>query len=337
MIDVHRHYLAAPLREALESRSAPPRINESEHGAMIEYGQGSGHRLLPEMIDLARGREAMERDGIEHAVLSVGIPGVDWFGPEDGVSVARQVNDELAALCRADPARISAVAVVPMQAAERASSELERAVGLGLRGAIVYSNVAGRGLDEPEFQSLFEAAAALEVPLMIHPTYPLSAATMDAYALIPSLGFLVDSTTAVLRLVLDGVFERHPELKLYLCHAGALLPQLAGRIDYEASRLPGGMGALTTPPSEQLARIHTDAVCAWAPALRSALELVGRERVMFGSDHPFWEAERTLETLDAAGLTAEVRADVLSANASRLFGVPRSADPPAGAGTQGGR
>ena len=303
---------------------------------VIEYGPGSGHRLLPEMTDLALGREAMERAGIEHALLSVNVPGVDWFPTEDGVPLARAVNDELAAVCRIDPA-LSAVAVLPMQAPDRAPAELERAAGLELCGAMVFSNVAGRSLAEPEFAPLFEAAAALGVPLMIHPTHPLSAATMDAYALIPSLGFLVDSTTAVLRLVLDGLFERHPGLKLYLCHAAGLLPQLAGRIDYEASRLPGGMGALTAPPSEQLARIHTDAVCAWAPALRSAVDLVGPKRVMFGSDYPFWDAERTLETIEAAGFSAEVRADILSANASGLFGVPSSAEPSSGALSQEGR
>jgi aminocarboxymuconate-semialdehyde decarboxylase len=337
VIDVHRHYLASSLRQALAERSELPRISEGEDRTMLAYGRGSGHQLLPAMTDLDLQREAMERDGIEHAVLSVGIPGVDWFAPEDGVSVARQVNDELAAICRAEPPRLSALAVLPMQAPEDALAELERAVGLGLRGAVVYSNVAGRSLAEPEFLPLFEVATKLDVPIMVHPTYPLSASAMDAYALIPTMGFLVDSTTTVLRLVLGGLFERHPEVKLYLCHAGGLLPQLAGRIDYEASRLPGGMGALTAPPSEQLARIHTDAVCAWAPALRSTLELVGPKRVMFGSDYPFWAAERTLETLEAAELPPAARADVLGRNAAGLFGIPLPPRPVAGAGPQEGR
>lgn len=304
---------------------------------MIEYGKGNAHPLLPEMTDLELQREAMERAGIEHAVLSVNVPGVDWFEPQEAVAVARDVNDELGAVCRHDPAGLSAVAVLPMQSPQQALAELERAVGLGLRGAIVYSNVAGRSLGEPEFWPLFEAAAALDIPIMIHPTYPLSAATMDAYALIPSVGFLVDSTTAVLRLVLGGLFERHPELKLYMCHAAGLLPQLAGRIDYEASRAPGGMGALTVPPSEALARIYTDAVCAWSPALRSALELLGPDRIMFGSDYPFWAPERTIETIEAAEFAPQVQAEVLSANAARLFGVASSLDPPASASPQEGR
>src|SRR5829696_1286118 len=112
MIDVHRHYLASPLREALESRSAPPRICETERGAMIEYGRRNGHPLLAAMTDLGLQREAMERDGIEHAVLSVGIPGLDWAAPREGVSLSRQVNDELAGLCRPDPTRLSALAVL---------------------------------------------------------------------------------------------------------------------------------------------------------------------------------------------------------------------------------
>ncbi|MEY2461738.1 MAG: aminocarboxymuconate-semialdehyde decarboxylase, partial [Acidimicrobiaceae bacterium] len=202
-----------------------------------------------------------------------------------------------------------------------AAAELERTAAAGFRGALVYSNVAGHPLDEPRFRVVFDAAGELGVPIFVHPTYPLTASTLDAYALIPTLGFLVDTTTAALRVVLDGLYERHPGFKLVLAHAGSLLPQIAGRVDYEAERAPGGVGACTTKPSEQLALIYTDTVCVSPAALRSALDLVGPDRMMFGSDYPFWDPRRTLATLADTDLEPAVAAGVHSRNARSVFGL----------------
>jgi aminocarboxymuconate-semialdehyde decarboxylase len=187
---------------------------------------------------------------------------------------------------------------------------------------MIYSNVAGRHLDEPKLRVVFDAAAQLEAPIYIHPTFPLTAGTVDAYALIPTLGFMFDTTTAALRLVLDGLFERHPDFRLVLAHAGSLLPQLAGRIDYEAARHANGRGALSVDPSEHLRLIHTDSVCVWPPALRSTLELLGPERVMFGSDYPFWNPDRSFATLGAAGLDSKTVTAIREVNARRLFRLP---------------
>jgi len=318
-VDVHTHYLADALVSALERRRDLPRISTRDGERMIEYGEGNAHPLLPAMVDIDRQLGEMSEDGIEFAVLSVNVPGADWFPASDGIAVAREVNDELADLIQRHPARLGALALLPMQAPEAAADELERAVKLGLRGAMVYSNVAGRALDDSEFQAVFDAAAKLDVPIMIHPTYPLSASLVDAYALIPTLGFLFDTSTAALRLILGGAFERHPELKLVLCHAGSLIPHIVGRIDYEASRDPKGFGALSVPPSEHLRLLYTDTVCVWPPAIRSALELLGPDRIMFGTDYPFWEPGRTLQTLGEAKLSEREAEAINRRTAERLF------------------
>jgi predicted TIM-barrel fold metal-dependent hydrolase len=319
LVDVHTHYLPQTLVDALARRADLPRISGPAEARVIEYGAGNVHPVLPAMSDLALRRAEMDRDGIDIAVLAVNVPGLDWFPDEEGPAVARAVNDELADVVAASGGRLAALAALPMQVPQAAAAELERAVGRGFRGATIYSNVAGRGLDDPAFRDLFAAAARLDVPLLLHPTYPLSAAILDAYALIPTVGFLVDTTTATLRLVLDGLYDRHPDFKLVVCHTGSLLPQLAGRIDYEAARDPNGLGALSGPPSEHLRLLYTDCVCVWAPALRSAVDLLGPDRVMFGSDYPFWDPGRSVATLEAAGLGAEVTERVRSATARRLF------------------
>jgi aminocarboxymuconate-semialdehyde decarboxylase len=318
-IDIHTHYLAAALVSALESSSARARITSGPDGRMIEYGEGNVHPLLPTMIDIDRQLEEMEEQAIDFALLSVNVPGVDWFEPDAGIAVAREVNDELVALVARHPQRLQALATLPMQAPEDAAAELERAVGLGLPGAMVYSNAAGRALDGEEYEVVFATAARLDAPIMIHPTYPLSARLVDAYALIPTIGFLFDTSTAALRLILGGLYERHPDIKLILCHTGSLLPQIAGRIDYEASRDPNGLGAISVTPSEHIRRLYTDTVCVWPPAIRAALELFGVDHMMFGTDYPFWEPRRTIDTLEAAGLSGAETEAIDRGTAERLF------------------
>jgi predicted TIM-barrel fold metal-dependent hydrolase len=321
LVDIHSHFLPGTLVTALERRDQLPRISDGPRGRAIEYGEGNIHPVLPAMADVEMRLRDMDAQGIELALLGVNVPGVDWFPVTDGPAVARAVNDELADLVHARPSRLAAMATLPMQAPEAAAAELERAAGLGFRGAMIYSNVAGQALDQPEFEVVFDAAARTELPIFIHPTFPLSAATVRAYALIPTLGFMFDTTTAALRLVLGGVYERHPELKLVLAHAGSLIPQLVGRIDYEASRDPDGLGALSVPPSDQLRLLYTDTVCVWPPALRSTLAFFGPERIMFGSDYPFWDPARTSATIDEAGFDQPLREAIASENARRVFGL----------------
>jgi aminocarboxymuconate-semialdehyde decarboxylase len=124
-----------------------------------------------------------------------------------------------------------------------------------------------------------------------------------------------------MRLVLGGLYERHPDFKLVLAHSASLVPQLVGRIDYEAARAPGGTGKLSVAPSEALARIYTDSVCVWPPALRSTLEFLGPEHIMFGSDYPFWDPQKSFDALDGAGFPDAVLDAVRSGNARRLFGL----------------
>jgi predicted TIM-barrel fold metal-dependent hydrolase len=321
-IDVHTHYLAATLVQALERRTELPMITADGDTRLVHYGKGNIHPVLPAMGDVELRLREMDAQGIDVAVLSTNIPGVDWFPVADSAAVARDINDELAALVKAHPDRFVALTVLPMQDPEAAAAELERTVAAGFRGAMVYSNVAGERLDAAERRVVFDVAAKLDTAIYIHPTFPLTAGTLDAYALIPTLGFMFDTTTAALRLVLDGLYERHPDFKLVLGHAASLLPQLAGRIDYEAERHAGGRGVLSSDPSEQLRLIYTDCVCVWPPALRSAVELVGSERMMFGSDYPFWDPERSLQTMQDTGFDEPLSEAIYHGNAERLFGIP---------------
>jgi predicted TIM-barrel fold metal-dependent hydrolase len=314
----------------LEARSDPPLIVRRDGKRFVQYASGTGYPLVEEMVDVDRKLAAMDEGGVGYSVLSVNIPGLDWFDRAEAGAIARAVNDELVDIVHGHPDRFGAFAALPLQAPDAAVAELERAVGQGLHGTMLYSNVAGRPLDEPEFRPVFEVAAELDTAILLHPTLPLSAPSLAAYALVPVIGFLFDTATATLRLILDGIFERHPDLKLILGHLGSVLPYVIGRIDYESMRLPGGTGALSGPPSEQIRRLRIDTVSNWPPAIRLAIDFFGAERILFATDHPFWEMRLAHRALDELDLTPGQRESIESANAVALLGLSDDASGPTG-------
>jgi aminocarboxymuconate-semialdehyde decarboxylase len=320
VIDCHSHFLSSALLEALERRQEAPRVYDSGGQRMIQYGDGMVRRIAPTMADFDAKLVKMEEDGIDAMVVSTSVPGVDWFSKEDGPVVAAAINDELCQLVRDNPGRVAAMAALPIQSGEAAAAELERGVGMGMAGGVLFSNLAGRTIDEPEFQQIFATAEKLDVPIMIHPTYPLCIKTFDAYSMQSMLGYLVDTTAAVLRLVLGGLYERHPKTKIYLTHAGSLLPYMIGRIDNGAGKFSDEK-PLEAKPSVYIKKLYTDTICNNAPTLRMAHEFFNDGRLMFGTDAPFWDPAINFATVDELGLDDAERKDLVAGNAATLFGL----------------
>lgn len=315
-IDVHRHLMPKALLAGLRGRSAPPRVLDAGEVEVVDCG-GFVYPLFAGLLDLPGLLASAARDGIATSLLVPPPPGVAGLPRGDAISVARASNDELAALVTAHDGRLAALSVLPLEHPEAAVEEMRRAAALGLAGAQLLSNAGGRPLDEPRFRPLFAAAAELDHPLALHPTVPLDRGVLGEYGLLSTLGFVFDTTVCTVRLVLDGLFERQPDLKLLLPHVGATIPFLLGRIDCE-SRL-FGTAALSAPPSEQLRMLHLDSICESPAALRLALAEYGAERILFGSDEPLWSAESGLRVIDDAGLDPDERDKVLRTNAIHLF------------------
>jgi aminocarboxymuconate-semialdehyde decarboxylase len=317
LIDVHSHYLPRALATALGKRGVPPLIRDG----FIEYGAGSGTPLSSGFTDIDSIAARMDEARIDHAVLSVTIPGVDWFDEAEAAAVAAACNDETLAIVATDPKRFSGLATVPMHSPALAAAELRRAIGLGLKGAMIYSNVAGAYLDTPDRRVFFDAAAELDVPVMLHPTYPVCAAPTMTGGLMEIAGFLFDTTAAALRLVFDGLYERHPDFKFFVPHAGSFIPYFTGRIDMVAEARPGAMGALSVRPSEHIRRFYVDTVTAGPQSVRFCCDFFGADRLMHGTDHPFWPMSSGPMALQDAGLSAAERAQVECDTAARLFGI----------------
>ena len=128
LIDVHSHYMPRALARALEARSAAPRIFRTDGKTLIDYGERSGAPLLPVFFEPELILERMDEAAIDHAVLSVTIPGVDWLDPDEAEEVAKASNEETAAIVARNPDRFSGLATVPLQAPERATRVLQHAI-----------------------------------------------------------------------------------------------------------------------------------------------------------------------------------------------------------------
>jgi aminocarboxymuconate-semialdehyde decarboxylase len=129
----------------------------------------------------------------------------------------------------------------------------------------------------------------------------------------------METTICVLRLVFTGLYERHPDFKLVAPHLGAAMPYLLGRIDYETSRYPNAGTTLSIPPSEHLRRVYLDSVSVWPPAVRLVLDVFGAHRLLFGTDAPFWDRQKSVDTIHAVGLDEGDLERVLATNAETLF------------------
>jgi predicted TIM-barrel fold metal-dependent hydrolase len=322
VVDAHIHFLPPALLKVFMTRTKPPRAERQDGRLALDFGDGYVERIDARLTEPEHLLENLHRAGIDIACLSINQPGVLRLAAPEARAVAREANDELAELVGGSRGALEGLATLPWQATDAAVDELARAASLGLKGAMVCSNVAGRPLDEPSFDATFEAAASLSMPLLLHPTVPAQVSALSEYGLICAAGFLFDTTTAVLRMVFAGTFERHPGLKMILAHAGSLLPLLTGRADREYARnalpcaLPEGRR-----PSDYVRRLYTDTIAGSPRALELAIELLGADRVCFGSDYPFGNQPEALDLVMATSLPGETISAICGRNAAELFGL----------------
>lgn len=276
----------------------------------------SGHRSPETRI------KAMDAAGVDMQVLTLTTPGVHIETRSRGVALASLVNDAFADIVSRYPSRFVALAALPLQDAPASVRELERAVTqLGLRGATLFTNVNGGPLDALELWPLYEKAVELDVPLFLHPTSPVGVEGMEAYRLAPLVGFPLDTTLAITRLVFSGVLERWPELKVVLSHLGGAVPYLAERIDRGFKAYPECQSNLSRPPSQIFKQLYMDTVAFLPQALLFALDFAGADRLVLGSDYPhqIGDLPGSVRAIEALPIADEDRDKILGQNAARLL------------------
>ena len=248
----------------------------------------------------------MEEDGIDMQVLSLVSPGVQVFDGPGATALAKRVNDELYKILKKHPKKFAGLATIAPQEPEKAADELERAVKeLGMKGACINSHTQGEYLDGKKYRVIFEKLERLGVPLYIHPRTP-SPAMIKPYLTYPALaaamnGFAAEVSLHALRLIMSGLFDEHPGVKIILGHLGEGLPFWLWRLDNRYFKMPQGMN-IKKKPSQYIKEnfFITTSGNFSVPAFFCAYMELGIDQILFAVDHPFEsnkEAVQFMETL----------------------------------------
>jgi predicted TIM-barrel fold metal-dependent hydrolase len=195
----------------------------------------------------------------------------------------------------------------------RAANELK------LRGVVLYSHIQGKPVDSPEFEPFFARAQALDLPLVLHPSTPSWGSVLQDYSMIPMIGFMLDTSIAMLRLILGGVMERYPRLTIVHPHAGGVLPYLMGRVVEQTEMKGRGREHITLHPDDYYHRVYFDLVTPSQQAVEFAYRFAGADRLLFGSDHPWVDPQVFLELVKSLPISPEERAKIDAENAIRVF------------------
>lgn len=309
-IDFHHHFVPAIYRDTLKA-------NGITDVGQVPFPDWSAPQMFQRMDTL----------GIEKALLSLSAPGV-WFGKLPlAIDLAQRCNDLIATYRRDNPGRIGGFATLPLPDVDAALREYERTRALGLEGVVLLTNYGGRYLSDPALFPVLEALDRDKALVFLHPNMPPGADQLPMSLPPPILEFVFDTTRTVADMIFTGVLDRFPNIRWVVSHLGGALPYVAWRLSmietsprsaYAAFREKG-----RTVNSYLRALNYDTAVSSGPAAMKAALELVGPERLVYGSDVPFGAfdfLQATTAALDAdPSLDARAHAMIDRTNGERLL------------------
>jgi aminocarboxymuconate-semialdehyde decarboxylase len=321
-IDVHNHFYPHEYIEELKKGKGYASVSTDKQGRLLIHYTGDYNVVVGPHINIDDRLKGMDQNDIDMQLLTLTTPGVEREAPTRGVKLAKLTNDGFAEIIDEHPDRFTALATLPLQDPPAAVEELDRSVNdLGLKGAMLLSNVNGKPLDSPEFMPVYERAVKLDVPMYIHPTSPINDKSMDDYRLVPMIGFGIDTSLAVLRMVFSGVMKKLPNLKIVASHVGGIFPFLRGRIETCYNAYPECKVNIGDPPSTYLKRVWMDSVIYDNDVLMSALAFSGFHKMMLGTDHPhqIGDIEMAVKRIKDLDVSDSNKSLILGGNAQKLL------------------
>src|SRR5262245_26816176 len=322
VIDFHNHYYPPNYMRALQSGESSVKVTIDSDGNPNLHYPGDYNVAVRGHRDLAYRQEVLEQHGVTIQVVTLTTPGTHVETPATAARLASMVNDEFKEAIDTRGHRFTALATLPLNDPAASLKEFRRATGdLGLRGAMLFSNINGVALSDQRFWPIYEAANDAGAVLYIHPAHPVNVDMMREYWLMPLVGFLFDTTLAAASLVFAGVPERFPNIRWALCHLGGAIPYLAERLDRGFHAFRDCRAHIDRPPSTYLREFYFDTVNFNQGALKLAIEFAGPDRILAGSDYPH-QIGSIPSRLDAIGKlpgSDRDRAAILGGNAARLL------------------
>lgn len=274
----------------------------------------------------------MDATGIDKQLLLITSPGVQVFDSATAVALARSSNDQLAEAVRKHPTRFAGLAAIAPQDPARAAKELERAVDtLGLNGAVLNSHLHGEYFDHPKYWDIFAAAEAHDAAIYIHPgtapnnmIQPFLEAGLDGAI----YGFGVETGLHIMRLIVSGLFDRFPKLKIVIGHMGEALPFWLYRLDYmyratmNSKRYPQWKPNRKLPSDYLRENVFiTTSGMPWQPAILFSQQVLGIERVLYAMDYPYQFVQSEVQAHDDLPISPADKKKLFQTNAERVFGL----------------
>jgi aminocarboxymuconate-semialdehyde decarboxylase len=321
--DFHAHVIVPEItRDAAPSEDWRPRVYREDGAQVVEVGGRSIRSAVGEFVDVDRIVDAQRAAGIDRTVLCPWVPLLFYdVEPEEGLRRCRIQNEALAALVRAWPDRVAALGAVPLQDSELAADELEALMAQdGVAGVEVAASVRGVHLGDDRFEPVWTTAERSGALVFVHPTTRgFEVPALADYYLWNSVGNPLETTIAAAHMVMAGVLERHPRLRVLLAHGGGALLALRGRLRRAYSFQRQARARLGQSPEESIRRLHFDTVPHDPDLLRALIEFAGHKRVLLGTDYPFDMGDPgAVDAVRGLGLAPEAEEAILAGNADRL-------------------
>jgi aminocarboxymuconate-semialdehyde decarboxylase len=339
-IDMHAHYwprgLLAAVRGGREWYGWRPTTTAAGKPALELMGETLPFTAPEQDLEDPEARQKIrwETQGVDfEALMVVGFLWNYHLDPEQGAAYCREVNEELAELERSHPDHYRGLALLPMQDHAAAMQELAYATDvLGLRSFAMSSHVNGLNLDDPAIMPTIDALADADVSINVHPPYFDKIGDGDRFQrhyFKSTFGAPIESSIALLSLAYGGLYDRHPDLRIWFTHGCGVANFTMGRFESHWNRFPADQKPMQTPPSACLKRSHGDCLVHDDDSLRFLIERLGISQVTLGTDYPFvWDHPGGAANWvrDADFLSQEEKDAILWKNAARFLRLP-GADP----------
>ena len=324
IIDTHAHIIVPDItRQTAPAETWRPHVAWENGTQVVEYGGKRMTSAVREFVHVESILEAQSTAGVDRVLLCPWVSLLRYESePDEGLRVSRIQNEALAKLAQAHPDRVSALGTVPLQDPEWAARELEDLMKMpGLHGVEVAASVRGAYLGDDRFRSFWAAAEATGAFVFIHPTTRgFDAPVFNDYYLWNSVGNPLETTVTAAHLIMAGVMEAHPGLKVLLAHGGGAILSLRGRLRHSHTFQPQAKSRLRESPERSLKRFYFDTVTHDVDLLRALVDYAGPDRVLLGSDYPFdMGVERPADIVRDLKLSAADEAQVLGGNAAHLL------------------
>jgi aminocarboxymuconate-semialdehyde decarboxylase len=327
-IDVHAHYVPPQLLDAIAKHGGGigVRLVPAEGGKeALQFDYGFKVRpFFPRLVEpVVERHKWMDEQKIEHQIVGT-WPDIFGYGlpREHCISWHRMLNDTLAEWTADNARRFSWISSVPLIDAEAAAAELERSANTGAIGVIISSNIENVNLGELALDPFWRKAEALGLPILIHPVMSVATPRVGKFALAQIAQYTFDTTLGIGSLLMSGVMDRFPRLRLLWSHGGGTFPYLAGRFDIMHRRMDkAAQGDVAQqPPSAYATRMAYDSIVHAPKALRFLIDIAGIGNVHLGTDYSFPPADMApLDLLRAAGLSKADSEAISDGNPRRLF------------------